>query len=804
MRPALESPPRSGPSPTPLPRRRFPLRFKFGLLVVMIGMPLALLVGVNQKTSHNAARDLEAVRELGLSRYGEASKLGASFEQASQLIEQAGVDGETALLVQSALEERNFRQHLQHLAELTSGAEAAAVEDLGTDAADYFAAATHLARGLMPEDSPEFVDLSREELARLSAAAGTRDALRARLQKVEADAREALRESLGEITGTLRWQAGVAMGVGLLAGLFLVLFYVQFERLFVRPIASLSRLTSLVAQGDFAEVADLPAVGRDEVGELAHSFSAMTRELRDSTVSKAYVDRILHSMADMLIVVDPAGAVRTVNRATCELLGHAESELVGMPASVLLRRDGIPFSPEIGTDGLGGQGAEPQWACRTRDGREMPVVFSSKMMRDREGRLQGFVCLAQDRTEQKRSEEALLRVNAELEEARLRAEQANNAKSTFLANMSHELRTPLNAIIGYSEMLAEEAEDEGNEAALADLKKIHGAGRHLLSLISDVLDISKIEAGKVRLVIDEVDIASLIDEIHTTAVPLAAKHGNRLTVHCPRTIGTLSTDELRLRQILLNLLSNACKFTENGQISLAVERRPGGPGEVDSVLFQVTDTGIGMSPEQMRRIFQPFQQAEAATTRKYGGTGLGLTISRRLCEMMGGNVDVESTLGEGTTFSVRLPTVVPEKALARDDVSGELTLPLTAADAPTLLVVDDDADSRDLLMRSLTREGYRVVTATGGREALRLAAEIHPAVITLDVIMPELDGREVLSQLRVHPDLAAIPVILITIADPPGGDPEPGAVAWLTKPIDFNHLTRLMHQYAPLIGASPT
>jgi GAF domain-containing protein/CheY-like chemotaxis protein len=369
-------------------------------------------------------------------------------------------------------------------------------------------------------------------------------------------------------------------------------------------------------------------------------------------------------------------------------------------------------------------------------------------------------------------------------------EEADRHKSEFLANMSHELRTPLNAIIGYSEMLQEDAADLGAEQLTDDLKKINAAGKHLLELINAVLDLSKIEAGKMELYLESFEVAGLVRDIAAVIQPLAAKNANRLEVRCPDAIGPMRADLTKVRQALFNLLSNACKFTDRGTIALAVARETSG-GQ-DSMVFRVSDTGIGMTPEQLARLFEAFSQADAATTRKYGGTGLGLALSRRLCRMMGGDVTVESEAGRGSTFTIRLPAEVAE-AVEAPVPAGPVER--AAPGVGTVLVIDDEAAVRDLMQRFLTKEGFRIVTASGGEEGLRRARELRPDAITLDVMMPGMDGWAVLSALKADPDLADIPVIMLTIVDDRNLGYALGASDYLTKPIDRERLVAVLKQH---------
>ncbi|MFO1458636.1 MAG: response regulator [Verrucomicrobiota bacterium] len=402
--------------------------------------------------------------------------------------------------------------------------------------------------------------------------------------------------------------------------------------------------------------------------------------------------------------------------------------------------------------------------------------------------------------------ERLLReVNQQLAESQQKAMAATLAKSQFLANMSHELRTPLNAIIGYSELLCEEMEEEGQGRIAEDLQKIHSAARHQLGLINDILDLSKIEAGKMTLFLETFDAGRMVDEVISTIRPMTTKSGNQLEVSCPPNIGSIRADQTKVRQILFNLLSNANKFTQGGLIRLEVERTPetstsGNPsgGFAGDLVVRVTDRGIGMTPEQIGRLFRPFTQAEASTTRRFGGTGLGLSISRSFCEMMGGQLSVASELGKGSTFTVRIPAEVREPA--PEPKTSTESKPASATDTSdrkgaTVLVIDDEAAARDLIQRTLTRAGYTVETAASGMEGMKLAAKIKPSAITLDVMMPGMDGWAVLSRLKADPATADIPVIMMTVVDDRNLGFALGAADYLIKPIDWNRLTVVLAKH---------
>ncbi len=375
--------------------------------------------------------------------------------------------------------------------------------------------------------------------------------------------------------------------------------------------------------------------------------------------------------------------------------------------------------------------------------------------------------------------------------------QANQAKSVFLANMSHELRTPLNAILGYSEMLMEDADAKGDTEVVSDLKKIQSAGKHLLGLINGVLDFSKVEAGKMKLFLETFEVSKVIEEALNTARPLIENNGNRLEVRCPADIGPMREDMTKVRQVLLNLLSNAAKFTQGGVVTLDVWRE----NRVDGnwVYLKVSDNGIGMTPEQVGRLFQPFTQADAATSRKYGGTGLGLALTQKFCTMMGGDIEVESAQGKGSAFTIRLPGEIENfdgeassvrvstlPGMKLTDIAGPIPLP--GGQPKVVLVIDDDPAVLDLMQRICSKAGYRVIATRSGDEGLRLAREKSPDLITLDVVMPGMDGWDVLAALKKDETVCRIPVVVVTIADERDRGIALGASDYFVKPVDHEKL----------------
>jgi signal transduction histidine kinase/ActR/RegA family two-component response regulator len=381
----------------------------------------------------------------------------------------------------------------------------------------------------------------------------------------------------------------------------------------------------------------------------------------------------------------------------------------------------------------------------------------------------------------------------DLAHARHAAESANLAKSQFLANMSHELRTPLNAIIGYAEMLQEDAEDGGDATAVQDLNRILTAAKHLLSLINEILDLSKIEAGRMEVAATAFEPMEMLDDLAETMRPLAEANGNCIQLAGDWTDAPLNTDAMKLRQGVLNLLSNACKFTRDGRIDILVDRRA--HNGVDQIFVTVRDTGIGMSKEHLSRLFQPFVQADPSITQQYGGTGLGLTITRRFAQLLGGDVSVESVLGGGSSFTLHVPVDFADasKALGAaaqiDDVQG-------SSDAPLILVIEDEADARELAARALTRAGFAVQGVGGGEAGLALARSKAPALVLLDIFLPDRSGWRVLQSLKRDPKTADIPVVVLSVNEDRAHALALGAAEHIVKPADRDMLAATVMRFA--------
>ena len=397
--------------------------------------------------------------------------------------------------------------------------------------------------------------------------------------------------------------------------------------------------------------------------------------------------------------------------------------------------------------------------------------------------------IAQRTAELTQSQRALLK-------ARDRSEDANTAHSTLLANMGHELRTPLTAIIGFSEILMAEAQAGGQPEALPDLLRICTAGRNLLALINDVLDLAKLETGKLTLHQNDFDLAATARGVVDSLRSLAEKNQNHLELEAPAGGLPMHADQTKVRQTLFNLLGHAIKFTDQGEIRLHLQTEvvEGQPW----VIINLSDTGVGLSEERQAKLAKAFAERDLESLRTLGGNELGLVICLRFTEAMGGQLSAASRRGEGATFTVRLPAR-PKVAAQADEAPRQppASVSVPSAELRTVLVIDDDPNTRDLMVRFLLKEGFSPHTAANGQQAMEMARRLHPALITLDVMMPEVDGWSVLGALKEDPDLAGIPVIMVTITEERDRGFTLGASEFLTKPVDFPRLASLVREYCP-------
>ncbi len=591
--------------------------------------------------------------------------------------------------------------------------------------------------------------------------------------------------------------------VAVLAVALMVLLVWFVARKITEPVGRLALATAGVSTANYKAAGELEAVATrgDELGQLARDFRTMVDQIssREQSLRQAEEERrrseqhfrsLIENTSDIIAILDRDGRLCYASPALRRVLGYWEEDHLGKPLFDLIppaEAAEVRASFARAVAFPGGLATTRFHALRKDGAHRMLEATWNNLLAD--ASVAGMVANLRDVTEREQAEQ--------LEKEKKAAEAANQAKSAFLANMSHELRTPLNAIIGYSEMLQEIATEDGQEGYVPDLKKIHTAGRHLLELINGVLDISKIEAGKMDLYLETFSAARLVEDVLTIIDPMAKKNNNTLALECPGDPGVIHADQTKLRQSLFNLLSNACKFAPNGKVTLRVERDPEGNGASQWIRFKVRDSGIGIGREQLSKLFQAFQQADASISRQFGGTGLGLAISRHFCRMMGGDITVWSEPGVGSEFTIVLPvrcgSAEPAPSVETEE-AGAATV------TATVLVIDDDEAIANLVRHHIARHGFRVESAPNGEEGLRLARDLRPDAILLDVMMPGMDGWSVMGALKSDPTLAAIPVIFLTMVDNKETGFALGAADYLLKPVDRAQLVSVLARRVPQHG----
>lgn len=548
---------------------------------------------------------------------------------------------------------------------------------------------------------------------------------------------------------------------------------------------SVTAILTLAGAGVAATITDGPlrACSIAGVAAAAYWLARLRSSIAPPHMAKALarMQAVVHGAAHPIFTFNRHGVVTFANPASEKVFGMPLTEFVGHPLDRVIESVGnVSFRDWLASTSPDSGAVRVSVEAHRPDGARLHLSFSVVELRESSGML--FTAFVRDLTVERAALDALAKAKQD-------AEEANRAKSAFLANMSHELRTPLNAIIGYSELLKEDSEDRGDESAVVDLERIRTAGRHLLALIDDLLDLSKVEAGRMLLSLEDVSLQELLDEVVATVTPLTARNDNRFQVEIETRLGRLRTDRLRLKQVLINLLGNAAKFTSQGTISLRAWRAMD-EGR-SALVVEVRDTGIGMSSTDLERLFQPFVQADPSVTRKYGGTGLGLTISIRLVELLGGRLAVSSSVGQGSTFRVTLPLGIGVDQSSAMNVSTAECPDATALEQPgdVVLVIDDDPTVQQMLTGLLRQNGLATRVASTAAEGIAMARQLGPVAITLDLLMPDLGGWTVLRALAADPQLAAIPVVVLSVIDQRGTCYTVGSTHWLAKPLELSDLS---------------
>jgi PAS domain S-box-containing protein len=561
-----------------------------------------------------------------------------------------------------------------------------------------------------------------------------------------------------------------------------------FALMAVMSVVGLSGLTMVISRLR-RNSTDLDQRARHLESEIAER-QRVEEALRESEEKYRH---IINAAADAIISLDEQGLVREFNDAAEQMFGFTKAEILGKPLTPLMP----PHLRDAHTAGLQrylttGQRHLPRWSNvelpgMTKDGREFPLEVSFSLLEA--GDKKFLTGVLRDITERKLAE-------GELRQARETAEAATQAKSAFLANMSHELRTPMNAIMGFTRLVMRRSQDLLPQRQYENLEKILISAEHLLTLINDILDLSKIEAGHMEIHPVSFQLETLVDVCLRTLEPMLQSERIRLIKEIEPALALLSTDQDKVQQILMNLLSNAVKFTPAGTITITAQQHNG------EITVAVADTGIGIPAEALKHVFEEFRQVDNSTTRQYGGTGLGLSISRRLAQLLGGDITVQSVLGVGSTFTVTLPL----HYAAPPPVTHATTLPSHAEllkqrePERVILVIDDDPDVIYLVQENLTEAGYQVIGATSGEDGLQQARTLHPFAITLDILMPHKDGWQLLHDLKSDAATQDIPIIVLSIVDNKPLGYRLGAFDYLLKPFDRETILAALARIPPQRG----
>jgi PAS domain S-box-containing protein len=539
----------------------------------------------------------------------------------------------------------------------------------------------------------------------------------------------------------------VAVTASLLTMLTMIAAGIYLSRSIASPMVRLAKVAGRIGRGDWDATIDVH--GGDEVGALAESFRTMVVELRQTTVSKTYVGDILESMADSLVVIDSLGIIQMANRATHALLDYAEGSLVGEPIQRITL--GAEATSTTEPPSLPPHSYQIESEYVARDGRRIPVLVSTTTMRSEGSHL---ICMAQDLRERKRAE-------GDLRVAKEKAETANRAKSAFLAHMSHEIRTPLNAVLGYSQLMLRDPALE--KVAKDHLNIINRSGEHLLALINDVLDMSKIEAGGMTANLQPFDVPQLVVDLAAMFELRASSKGLRFeVVEASDAVRTVAGDQGKIRQVLINLVGNAIKFTDQGHVTLAVKVRLRPDGQL-WLSARVEDTGVGIAASEQSKLFQPFTQTQSGV-RLQSGTGLGLAISAQYARLMGGRITMSSEVGTGTVCVFEIPVQPVDAASAAVSVTPNHRVVglLPGSAVPRVLIVDDEPDNRGWLHGLLTAVGFEVREAVNGEAAVDEWHTWHPELVLMDVRMPVMDGLEATRRIRMSAPGTGTVIIAIT------------------------------------------